>query len=539
MSATFLSTKYLIFNILLILGGLGLQFMVWFGKYIGFRVSSRSELKLHYFSLGTIILLFGVQTYLPKAQIFTPPVKVWSSDSRGHFDSLSSGTKTSEVLQVGSMTLSESTYSHTFILVSFLISFFVLYTLSRDILALRRIRKNGFKFRKIGKICIYIHEGMNCPLSFWLPGSANIVIPYYLLQNPIQFKMVVFHELQHHRQKDSIWIYILNIIKLFCYFNPFVHLWFRRVSELQELSCDEAMTGIKKFNVTDYVRCILDVAQLNSDFEKRASCAAGLVFSGLGKPFNRRIRKMILSAQNQNLHKLGSNRLFMRVTGSLFIILMGFTAFAARGLIQDRRITLEKALEMAGRSSSEKRFPIVVNELVVKELNRYVGTPDGREFIKESLNRMTEFKSTILQLIVSYNLPEELLAIPIVESGYQNLSEKQSHTKLLTAGLWQFTRTTAKNYGLNIEPEQDERLNPQLSSDAALRLLLSDNLRFKDWQLAILAFNMGEQRVQQSIIATRSRDPWTLIRNGNEGDKGYLAKVMATILIMNNPEILK
>ena len=47
---------------------------------------------------------------------------------------------------------------------------------------------------------------------------------------------------------------------------------------------------------------------------------------------------------------------------------------------------------------------------------------------------------------------------------------------------------------------------------------------------------MGEAAVQKGIDATGSRDAWTLIRAGYEGDKDYLAKIVVSILIMNNPE---
>jgi hypothetical protein len=36
--------------------------------------------------------------------------------------------------------------------------------------------------------------------------------------------------------------------------------------------------------------------------------------------------------------------------------------------------------------------------------------------------------------------------------------------------------------------------------------------------------------------ALGSRDAWKLIRNGYEGDKDYLPKLMAAILIKRNPD---
>ena len=75
-----------------------------------------------------------------------------------------------------------------------------------------------------------------------------------------------------------------------------------------------------------------------------------------------------------------------------------------------------------------------------------------------------------------------------------------------------------------------------LSTDAAIRYLQSNYLRFKDWHLSALAYNMGENAVQRAMDTMKSRDAWTLIRNGHEGDKDYLPRLMAAILIMRNPE---
>jgi membrane-bound lytic murein transglycosylase D len=89
---------------------------------------------------------------------------------------------------------------------------------------------------------------------------------------------------------------------------------------------------------------------------------------------------------------------------------------------------------------------------------------------------------------------------------------------------------------LRVNEQVDERLNAPLLTDAAMRLLKGDKLMFNDWLLSILAYNIGEQKVLEGINATGSRDAWALVRNGFENDSGYLAKLMAAILIMRNPE---
>jgi hypothetical protein len=49
---------------------------------------------------------------------------------------------------------------------------------------------------------------------------------------------------------------------------------------------------------------------------------------------------------------------------------------------------------------------------------------------------------------------------------------------------------------------------------------------------------VGENTVQRGIESTGSKDAWKLIQAGIEGDKDYLAKVTAAVLIMKNPDTL-
>jgi membrane-bound lytic murein transglycosylase D len=223
----------------------------------------------------------------------------------------------------------------------------------------------------------------------------------------------------------------------------------------------------------------------------------------------------------------------------LVSVCLGVTALASKGMIQDRRVSFAQAEEMAKSANRDAEFPVVVNDSVLKQLNRYLGTPEGREFMKASLQRMENYRALVSAKLKEYGVPSELMAIPIVESGYQNKManpKKPRHG----AGIWMFMARTAANFGLNVEGSGgDERLNAASLTDAAMRLLLADKLRFKDWQLSVLAFNMGENQMQDAINATHTHDAWKIIEAGYENDKDYLAELMAAILIMKNPSSLE
>jgi membrane-bound lytic murein transglycosylase D len=216
------------------------------------------------------------------------------------------------------------------------------------------------------------------------------------------------------------------------------------------------------------------------------------------------------------------------------LVLMTAAAYAAGGWVQDRRVTRQQAEEMAQRVTGSGDFTVVVNDEVLHELNRYAGTPEGREFMRASLQRFEAQRSAVVSTLAKYGVPAELAAVPLVESGYRNLDA--SHNRIGSAGIWQFIPATARAFGLRVEGEIDQRLDPALLTDAAGRMLRADQLRFADWQLALMAFNMGNRGLQDAIDANGSRDAWTLVRAGAEGDRGYLARVHAAVLIAANPQ---
>jgi membrane-bound lytic murein transglycosylase D len=133
-------------------------------------------------------------------------------------------------------------------------------------------------------------------------------------------------------------------------------------------------------------------------------------------------------------------------------------------------------------------------------------------------------------------LPPEVIAVPLVESGYRNLpAVKNPHQG---AGLWMFVESTARRLGLEVTESRDERLSVQEETTAAMRLLSSLYLRFHDWNLTLLAYNTGQQRVERGMRETGSTDAWDLVRSGYENDPNYLPRVMAVILIIKNPALL-
>lgn len=104
----------------------------------------------------------------------------------------------------------------------------------------------------------------------------------------------------------------------------------------------------------------------------------------------------------------------------------------------------------------------------------------------EGLIRSGKYLGDFRKFLSSQGLPAELAYLPHVESSFN----PKAYSKAGAAGLWQFTRSTGKEY-LTINEFVDERYDPYLATQAAAKLLKENYSQLQSWPLALTAYNYG------------------------------------------------
>ncbi|MET0229816.1 MAG: lytic transglycosylase domain-containing protein, partial [Rhodanobacteraceae bacterium] len=137
---------------------------------------------------------------------------------------------------------------------------------------------------------------------------------------------------------------------------------------------------------------------------------------------------------------------------------------------------------------------------VMRWAKRYTASP--RRF-EASWERALPFVLIVIDELERRNLPGEFAMLPFVESGYEPVAARGDRP----AGMWQIDADTARGEGLLITADYDGRLDPAMSTTAALSLIERYQKEFGDWRLADMAFNSGEYRVRNLL---RGRDAHTL-----------------------------
>jgi membrane-bound lytic murein transglycosylase D len=97
-------------------------------------------------------------------------------------------------------------------------------------------------------------------------------------------------------------------------------------------------------------------------------------------------------------------------------------------------------------------------------------------------------------IFTAQKMPPELVWVAEVESSF----DRHALSPAGAAGLFQLMPDTAKRFGLSLWP-RDQRFQPEPSATASAQYLKYLYDRFKDWRLALAAYNAGEGTVQKLL----------------------------------------
>lgn len=147
------------------------------------------------------------------------------------------------------------------------------------------------------------------------------------------------------------------------------------------------------------------------------------------------------------------------------------------------------------------------------------------------LEKMSRQASPYLPIIVAEierrGFPMELALLPHVESRYNPAATSPK----AAGGMWQFMPYTAREMGLRLDDNYDERRDVVASTRAAMNYLEQLNRRFDgDWELAMAAYNCGPGRVEAARAVNRRSgrptDFWSL--DLPQETRQYVPQILAT-----------
>ncbi|MCP4634651.1 MAG: LysM peptidoglycan-binding domain-containing protein [candidate division Zixibacteria bacterium] len=186
------------------------------------------------------------------------------------------------------------------------------------------------------------------------------------------------------------------------------------------------------------------------------------------------------------------------------------------------------AKQVAEPESVTYNMPIEFNQRVQNSLV-YLQTVGGKHF-GLYLARMGRYKELMLEIIRQYELPEDLIYLPLIESGFN----PKAYSYARASGPWQFISSTGKTYGLKRNWWYDDRRDFVKSTHAACKYLKFLYKKFGCWKLALASYNGGEGRVGRQIKRQKTNDFWKL--RLKKQTMNYVPLYMAATIIAKEPE---
>ena len=177
----------------------------------------------------------------------------------------------------------------------------------------------------------------------------------------------------------------------------------------------------------------------------------------------------------------------------------------------------------------EGHIPLVTNSQVESYIRYFQGK--GRKGFNIWLKRYVQYKDLMLPILDQYDLPEELIVVSMIESGF----DPKAVSKAKAVGLWQFMYLTGKQYGLNRNWYIDERQDPIKSTHAAAKYFQDLYNEFEDWYLVLAAYNTGPGRLNRALKLHDTSDYWQLYSLPKD-TKNYIPYYLSSAIILQNPE---
>ena len=195
----------------------------------------------------------------------------------------------------------------------------------------------------------------------------------------------------------------------------------------------------------------------------------------------------------------------------------------ARRIMELSREEVERRLGAMDQSLLDYRMDDAVFRRIVNYIQDWP-ISSGR-----MLARSARFYPIFEEQLAQADLPLELKHLSIVESALRSWAI----SRVGAGGLWQLMPGTARELGLIVSDELDERLDPTLGCAAGLDYLRMQYDRYGDWALALAAYNSGPGNVNRAIRRSGSRNYWRMRRFLPRETRAYVPSFIAAVFLMS------
>ena len=145
------------------------------------------------------------------------------------------------------------------------------------------------------------------------------------------------------------------------------------------------------------------------------------------------------------------------------------------------------------------------------------------------LKRANKYFPSIEKILEEEGVPDDGKYLAVIESALENVRSPKG-----AKGFWQIMPSTAKEYGLEVNSNVDERYHIEKSTRVACTYLKKAKKRLGSWTLAAASYNRGMYGTDRLLEKQITDNYYDLLLN-NETSR-YVFRILAVKEIMSNPQ---
>ena len=146
-----------------------------------------------------------------------------------------------------------------------------------------------------------------------------------------------------------------------------------------------------------------------------------------------------------------------------------------------------------------------------------------------AIKRANRYFPVMAPILKEQGVPADMIYLAAIESTLNPFAVSPAKA----AGMWQFMPATAKEYGLEVSNEVDERYNIEKATRAACKYLKNAYAKYGNWESVAASYNGGMARITNELAAqqaTSAYDLWLA-----DETMRYMFRLLAMKMIMDNP----
>ncbi len=144
------------------------------------------------------------------------------------------------------------------------------------------------------------------------------------------------------------------------------------------------------------------------------------------------------------------------------------------------------------------------------------------------IKRANKYFPVIEPILKKNGIPDDFKYITLIESGLENLVSPAK-----AVGFWQLMEGTARDYGLEVNSEVDERYHYEKATVAACEYFKSAYEKFQSWTLVAASYNVGMRGIDRQIERQKETNYYDLLLNTETSR--YVYRILAVKQLLENP----